>query len=114
MPQWWLLRPGARQRSGTGRRCGCGRAFLRERCERKPGAFEPTSALYIAYEKWCGQSGERAVSKAAFGVALSERGYATGRGPRGERGRVGLKLLPEEVPWSDLVRIAEEGGEATS
>ena len=45
--------------------------FIGECCEVGPTFQEPTGKLYLAYENWCGQTGEQTETKKAFGMALA-------------------------------------------
>jgi putative DNA primase/helicase len=54
-------------------------AFLSERCEVSKTAVVSAKALYAAYVFWCASSGERPVSKRAFGLAMEERGFESRR-----------------------------------
>jgi putative DNA primase/helicase len=74
-------------------------AFLEERCEVLPHAAAPASALYQAYDAWCGTSGEKAESQRKFGDRLSERGYAKSRDPStGRIVRLGVRLRADNPP----------------
>jgi len=71
--------------------------FLAERTERLDGSWTSTAALYAAFGAWCDASGEKAPSKRALVLALSERGLCDERrsvAGRKARGWAGLHLLP--------------------
>ncbi len=67
--------------------------FLSERCE-VGKAFDLTAAaLYLSYENWCDESGERAISKTALGRDMTDRGFI-GEYRGGKRFWRGIHLLP--------------------
>jgi putative DNA primase/helicase len=53
--------------------------FLQDKCVVENGATVPAGELYQAYEGWCHQSGEKALTKTALGLRLTERGFAPDR-----------------------------------
>ena len=57
--------------------------FLAESCVMTPNAEATKAALYAAYQTWCESSGERSLSKIAFGRRLKERGIAEGMNAAG-------------------------------
>ncbi len=65
--------------------------FLDERCVVEMWARVGKSELYAAYDAWCHDSGEQAVSKRKLGQLLTERGFGDGRNER-ERFWTGLGL----------------------
>jgi len=68
--------------------------FLAESCVMTPKAEATKTALYEAYQTWCESSGERSLSKIAFGRRLKERGIAEGTNPAGSaRVWLGVGLL---------------------
>jgi len=69
--------------------------FLGDRCALEPQAMAITKQLYQAYKLWADESGERAITKKAMGLRLSERGFVPVKGNRGARGWRGLRLLQE-------------------
>jgi len=69
-------------------------AFLDERCVIEMWARASKGELYAAYENWCSDSGERAMSKKKLGQQLIERGFGEGRDKR-ERHWIGLGLIDE-------------------
>jgi P4 family phage/plasmid primase-like protien len=72
-------------------------AFLEDRCEGLPQASAPASALYQAYDAWCGTNGEKAESQRKFGDRLSERGYGKSRDPStGRIVRLGVRLRADD------------------
>lgn len=66
--------------------------FLEERCVIDQQARVGKGELFYAYEQWCEQSGERAVSKKRLGIQLAERGFKEERESR-RRWWLGLALL---------------------
>jgi putative DNA primase/helicase len=70
-------------------------AFIEEACDTAPGLNGKTSDLYSAYTTWCSSSGERPMTKKAFGLALAERGYEPGRLPGGARCWTGIAALQD-------------------
>lgn len=81
-------------------------AFLAEKCVINPAAFVPVGDLYNAYAKWAGASGERSMTKRAFGDAIRERlpQLTDGKGTGGVRRLNGVGLKAEE---SDTEEVAE-------
>lgn len=78
--------------------------FLAESCVMTPNAETAKAALYTAYQAWCESSGERALTKIAFGRRLKERGIAEGTNAAGSaRVWLGVGLL-----------ATQEGGRLTS
>ncbi len=57
--------------------------FLSECCTATPEAETKSQSLYEAYEKWCKQSGEQALSQKLFALRLNERGLEKRRKTRG-------------------------------
>lgn len=68
--------------------------FLDECCVVEPLARAGKSELYAAYEAWCRQSGEHAMSKKRLGIQLAERGFGEERDKR-RRSWVGLGLIDQ-------------------
>lgn len=58
------------------------------------------STLYPAYQEWCKQSGEGALSKKHFGDRLTEKGYPPERGPRNKPARRRMTLR-DDAPRPD-------------
>lgn len=68
-------------------------AFLEECVIREEGARVTAAILYHVYRGWCEQNRERADSKKAFGLLLSEHGFRSVReGHSGGRAWEGLRL----------------------
>lgn len=68
--------------------------FIDECCVQQVHASVGKSDLYTAYEAWCKQSGEYAVSKKKLGLRLTERGFEEQR-TKHYRAWLGLKLIRE-------------------
>jgi putative DNA primase/helicase len=68
-------------------------AFLAEECVIEATASVLSSALYLAYENWCTDSGERALPKRTLGLRLQERGFVPGKDRKSQRLWKGLRLL---------------------
>jgi P4 family phage/plasmid primase-like protien len=70
--------------------------FVDEMCQLKRGWETPKSEVYRAYEKWCAENGEYAVTHKTFSQRLANRGVGEKRGHGGVHVYVGLRLLPTE------------------
>jgi putative DNA primase/helicase len=57
-------------------------AFLDECCIVEQYARASKNDVYAAYDQWCRDSGEHAVSKKKLGLMLAERGFTEGRNER--------------------------------
>ncbi len=71
---------------------GAVEAFLEERCSFEQGAREDSASLYEAYVRWCRERGCAAVSRTAFGRALTEAGIGKAKSHDGRIVRTGLRL----------------------
>ena len=69
--------------------------FVLEMCELKRGWQTPKSEAYRAYEKWCNENGEYAVTHKTFSQRLANMGVGEKRGHGGAHVYVGLRLLPQ-------------------
>jgi putative DNA primase/helicase len=69
-------------------------AFLNECCMQGPEQRVGATALYKEYQGWCAQSGEQVVTQKAFGSALAEQGFTSGR-KASERYWQGITLREE-------------------
>jgi putative DNA primase/helicase len=49
--------------------------FLKERCVQRPDASIRIRELFKAYQEWCGENNEHAVSERFFGLRLKEMGF---------------------------------------
>ena len=52
----------------------------------------PFKNLFVAYEQWASESGEKPVSKKMFGARLDEKGFDFYRGRQGVRIRTGIGI----------------------
>jgi P4 family phage/plasmid primase-like protien len=67
--------------------------FVFEMCQLKRGWETPKSEVYRAYEKWCADNGEYAVTHKTFSQRLANMGVGEKRGHGGVHVYVGLRLL---------------------
>ncbi len=74
---------------------GVGR-FLAECCLRQSHCQTLKADVYAAYEKWCADAGETAVSKRRFGEYLQSQGFDEYRATGGKRLWIGLGILTDE------------------
>lgn len=70
--------------------------FFEERCVLDPEERVPFADLWVAYQDWCFKSGEKDLTKAKFGSALTERGYPSKRGGKNVAYRLGVTLSETE------------------
>jgi putative DNA primase/helicase len=49
--------------------------FLKERCVQTPGVSVRIRELFKAYQEWCGENNEHAVSERFLGLRLKEMGF---------------------------------------
>jgi phage/plasmid-associated DNA primase len=63
--------------------------FLIDKCVAQAGAKVTAKDLYIAYDAWAHQAGEKPITKKTFGNRLAERGFDK---KRAEHGPVWLGL----------------------
>ncbi|MDP9470657.1 MAG: phage/plasmid primase, P4 family [Chloroflexota bacterium] len=70
-------------------------AFLEDCCIIASNAQCPAKDLYAAYQTWCEETGEKALTQKAVGQRLGERGFESGRLAGGQRTRVwkGIGLI---------------------
>ena len=66
--------------------------FIDECCTVEGDCDVAIGDLYAAYKRWAENSGEKVQSKKRLGQMLDERGFATKKGAKGLRIRVGIKL----------------------
>jgi putative DNA primase/helicase len=50
-------------------------AFIKERCEQRPGALIRSRELFRLYQEWCDENNEHACSERFFGLRLKELGF---------------------------------------
>ncbi len=67
-------------------------AFLTDNCEEAPHYTVPVGELFDIYSGWCGEAGEEALGKTAFGSRLRDRGMYSKRGAQGIRKWCGIRL----------------------
>ena len=85
--------------------------FLTECCILDPQASVTSKQLYKAYGEWCEQGGERPISKTAFGIRLTERGFTQDRcGKDRARSWLGLRLRGLDEPFGGRVLEADAFG----
>ena len=70
--------------------------WLAESCEVGPRHVARFSALFASYQKWCEENSERTITKKAFGMALSERGFDSGTIGANVKTRLGLRVISED------------------
>jgi putative DNA primase/helicase len=68
-------------------------AWIDERCQRRPDAWESSTALFDSWKDWAGKAGEAAGTMKRFVQSLEDREFKPHRLPTG-RGFDGLALLP--------------------
>lgn len=66
-------------------------AFIAERCAVDADTETAARELYEEYQRWCAAGNEKPITKKAFGLRLTERGFVAIRTER-ERGWRGLRL----------------------
>jgi putative DNA primase/helicase len=71
--------------------------FLAECCLTGEGLSATAKDLYAAYETFCDENGDKAVSKKMFGMKLEEKGFDSFRGTRGVRTWIGLSVNTSDV-----------------
>jgi len=69
-------------------------AFIKECCVQGPEQRVGATTLYKEYQGWCSQTGEQVVTQKAFGTALAEQGFTSGR-KASERYWQGITLREE-------------------
>ncbi len=70
--------------------------FIEECCVLDEQGFAASSDLYLAYQRWCNQNGDKPWSGRALGEAMSERGFEPHRTARA-RGFLGLTMKPINI-----------------
>jgi phage/plasmid-associated DNA primase len=68
-------------------------AWIDERCQRRPNAWERSSVLFASWKDWADKAGEAAGTMKRFVQCLENRGFRWRRQATG-RGFEGLALLP--------------------
>jgi putative DNA primase/helicase len=72
-------------------------AWIDDRCERDPSAFETTVALFASWTSWAAAAGETTGKQRQFADTLESRGFQRDRQAHG-RGLLGLRVVPTETP----------------
>jgi putative DNA primase/helicase len=62
--------------------------FIKERCVQSPGAQVRIRELFKAYQDWCGERNEHAMSERFFGLRLKETGFTQSRNAEAVSGPV--------------------------
>jgi putative DNA primase/helicase len=70
-------------------------AFIRDNCWLQRSLQCPVGQLYAAYENWCEENDEEALSSRAFGKNLDDRGLPPGPRDKHARKRKGIDLKEE-------------------
>jgi putative DNA primase/helicase len=81
--------------------------WLDAACEQSPTYAEPTSHLFVSFDKYCAANGERAGTAKRLSEALQKRGFELVKnmpGYYGKRGFTGVRLKPSDQ--SDRVQEA--------
>jgi putative DNA primase/helicase len=73
-------------------------AWIDDKCERRVGAWESSSALFASWSAWANAAGENPGSNKRFAQALETRGFAPTRKMHG-RGFEGLRFIQEPDGW---------------
>jgi P4 family phage/plasmid primase-like protien len=76
--------------------------FLEDTCATGLQMRVPCSALYVAYSRWCDDSGERPVTQRRFGAQMTERGIDRARGTGGAWNYLGIGLVAKRSDVSDV------------
>jgi len=74
-------------------------AWIDDRCERDPNAWESSTALFASWNAWATAAGEFAGSSKRLGQALETRGFSPCRRHEG-RGFTGLRINHDPLPQS--------------
>ena len=77
--------------------------WIAERTEPSPHAFALTRELYLDWKDWADLNGEFVGSIKRFSADLSARGYLQKRNGTGQRGFVGLRVLPRPNAYAQAV-----------
>jgi putative DNA primase/helicase len=85
--------------------------FLAERTDKDPIGRVTVKALYAAFVAWCQDSGEKTVSKKAFGQQISKHGYDDGRDMH-SRFWIGVRLLGGGEEAHGVAPTREPGDES--
>ncbi len=77
--------------------------WIAERTEPSPHAFALTRELYLDWKDWADLNGEFVGSIKRFSADLSARGYLQKRNGTGQRGFVGLRVLPRPNAYAQAI-----------
>lgn len=69
-------------------------AWIDDKCERDPSAWEPSTRLFASWTSWAERAGEQPGTMRRFAQTLESRGFLAQRKMYG-RGFVGLRIAPE-------------------
>ena len=72
-------------------------AWIDDRCERDPSAWETSSSLFASWSSWATAAGETVGKERGFVQNLEGRGFQRERRNYG-RGLLGLRIVPRETP----------------
>ena len=75
-------------------------AWIDDKCERRAGAWESSTALFSSWTAWANAAGESPGSNKRFAQGLETRGFMPSRRKYG-RGFEGLCLVPDCNTWED-------------
>lgn len=81
-------------------------AFIAETCVTDPVFTCLVGKLYSAYQRWCDETGDRAMSKRMLGMRLEERGFVSHRGTGGERRYRGITVKSDVSDTSDVFSVS--------
>jgi putative DNA primase/helicase len=72
-------------------------AWIDDRCERDPAAWEQSSSLFASWTTWAEKAGENPGTMRRFAQTVESRGFRPQRRMNG-RGFLGLQIVPEAEP----------------
>lgn len=75
--------------------------FIEERCHVSPAVKATTTQLFDAWDRWRGVDGTEAMSRKAFGMALTAKGYPASQPVNGKKWRQGLSVRAEDTSTDD-------------
>jgi putative DNA primase/helicase len=76
--------------------------FVEDCCLTGPNFYVSSGELWARWAQWAIDDGSVPIGKKAFGEALDQRGFSTGKGTRGVRLRRGIALAADEEEGADL------------
>lgn len=89
-------------------------AFIRDNCWLSRGVSCEVGLLYTAYEMWCEENDEEAISSRAFGSNLEERGMPAGERTKQARLRKGIDLKEDIRTSAKFKQAAMASAKAAS